>query len=176
MERVHLCTPVGVKMGICVISTGSIGGAVPVEFPAFVGRKSRVLGPVDGQVQDHGTVASLHCLEMLAVVSRGEIFIPVPAVAVASGRRPFLSCGMIYGQMQCHDAVAAGDGAARDCIGGGRCAGIIGFAVPYKAVTSENGLDALSWFARSHEDSDGDRLAGASVGGAGDGIGGGVGG
>ena len=176
MERIHLGTPVGIKMGIGVIPTGSIGGAVPAEFPTFVGRESRVLGSVDGQVQDCDTVASLHCLEILAVVSRGEVFIPIPTVAVASGRRPFLNCGMIYGQMQCHDAVATGDGAARDCIGGDRRAGIIGLAVPNKAVTSGNGFNALSGVAWFYDNGDGDGLAGATVGGAGDGIGGGTGG
>ena len=84
VQRVHLRAAVDVGVRVGVISTGGIDGAIPAELAAFVGSEGCVLGPVDGQVQDYGTVASMDGLEVLYIVTTLIVGLTIPYIFVAS--------------------------------------------------------------------------------------------
>ena len=178
MQSVHLRASVGIRVTIQIVAALGIGVPVagsPSIAVALGDGKDRVLRVEDGEVQSVHLCASVGIRVAIQIGAALGIGVPVagrPGVAVALSDGGGSVLGMIDDQMQRDDAVASRGGSASDGKGRGGGVIVVGVSVPGVTFASRDGLHALRRNAGPYDDSDGCRLAAASVGGSSHGIGG----
>ena len=107
------------------------GVAVAGGFCEFCGSEI-----ADGQMQGDHTVAIVHILECLHVITRRGVSLPVPGIGFTCCHAEFNMRTLVDGQMQRDGAVAAMNGLELLCVAARRG---VGFIVPCITVTSRCG-------------------------------------
>ena len=141
VECIHTRTAIHIGVAILVISAHSVSHPVPFVGIAGILVVAVVCPVVDGQIEQHDTVAPHGvCLSIRHIISAGGVGDVVPCVFVAGGNHLHPHAGIVYRQVQRHHAVASsGVGFCIRRSGSTLC---IGTAMPGVFVALGNRLDA----------------------------------
>ena len=123
VQRIHLCTTVGIRVAVGVITTFDISGTVPSKALAFSFGNCGMRGIEDGQVQRINTRTTITIRVGIRINIRGGICSTMPHITLAGIRdSKRIMRAILHRQIQRHHTVAARCIAAHE---GVLCRGIV---------------------------------------------------